>query len=257
MKAPAAMSYLERYLSGEHEQVWAELVAQGKAVRAEPLYSDAVAVARETMRRVRWNIETLIPRLRKIGYEFGYGWLDVRDRSFALNQPAAFSPPSAETRQLIIELERVAGPLPLSLQAFYAVVGSVNFVGTAPTGWRIDENADPLYVYPIEDAVAEYTDWNVAHQELAAADKAGNPGPFRVPIAPDYLHKYNISGGRWYNIALPNPAIDAELDAERHATTFVNYLRICFRWGGFPGWERIETRPDRDLIYLTEGLQPI
>jgi hypothetical protein len=45
------MSYLERYLTGEHEQVWAELVALGAAVRDEPLYSDALAVARETMRR--------------------------------------------------------------------------------------------------------------------------------------------------------------------------------------------------------------
>jgi hypothetical protein len=56
------MIYLERYLVGEHEQVWAELVALGEAVRDEPVYSDALVVARETMRRARWNIETLIPR---------------------------------------------------------------------------------------------------------------------------------------------------------------------------------------------------
>jgi len=37
------MSYLERYLAGEHEQVWAELVALGPAVREEPVYSDALA----------------------------------------------------------------------------------------------------------------------------------------------------------------------------------------------------------------------
>src|SRR2546430_2196928 len=69
------MSYLDRYLAGGQKQVWTDLVALGAAVRDEPLYSDALAVARETMRRVRWNIETLIPRLRDIGYEFGYGWI--------------------------------------------------------------------------------------------------------------------------------------------------------------------------------------
>jgi hypothetical protein len=186
------MRYLERYLSGEHEQVWAELVALGDAVRVEPLYSDALAVARETMRRVRWNIETLIPRLTAAGYQFGYGWLDVGDHDFALSQPAVFSPPSAETRRLIMELEKAAGPLPLSLRAFYAVVGSVNFVGTAPKRWRFDEQADPLYVYAIEEAVAEYAEWKVAAQAGAAQGGPGDPGPFRAPIAPDYRHKYNI-----------------------------------------------------------------
>jgi 3-oxoacyl-ACP reductase-like protein len=65
-------SYLDRYLSGEHEQVWAELVAVGEQVRKEPLYSDAWAVARETMRRVRLNIEQLIPRLVQVDFVFGY-----------------------------------------------------------------------------------------------------------------------------------------------------------------------------------------
>ncbi len=68
-------SYLDRYLSGEHEQVWAELVALGAAVREEPLYSDAWAVACETMRRARYNIELLIPRLEAFGYQFGHSWL--------------------------------------------------------------------------------------------------------------------------------------------------------------------------------------
>lgn len=67
-------AYLERYLRGECEAVWDELVALGAGVREEPLHSDALAVARETMRRARANIETLIPRLRELGYEFGYGW---------------------------------------------------------------------------------------------------------------------------------------------------------------------------------------
>src|SRR6266849_6050327 len=71
----AKTPYLERYLAGEYELVWDELVALGAEVREEPLYSDALAVARETMRRVRKNLEMLIPRLVTIGYQFGYGWV--------------------------------------------------------------------------------------------------------------------------------------------------------------------------------------
>jgi hypothetical protein len=53
----ARTTYLERYLAGEHEPVWAELQALGAAVRAEPLYSDALAVAHDTPSRhtlVEW-----------------------------------------------------------------------------------------------------------------------------------------------------------------------------------------------------------
>jgi hypothetical protein len=42
----------------------------GSRVHEEPVYSDAVAVARETMSRARTNIETLIVRLDNIGYRF-------------------------------------------------------------------------------------------------------------------------------------------------------------------------------------------
>jgi len=66
------MSYLERYVGGEYEQVWDELLALGPVVRQEPLYSDAMAVALETMRRVRSTIEELIQRLLGIGFVFGY-----------------------------------------------------------------------------------------------------------------------------------------------------------------------------------------
>ncbi len=65
------MGYLERYINGEYEQVWAELQALGPAVRSEPLYSDAREVADETMRRVRRNCERLVERLRAMAYKFG------------------------------------------------------------------------------------------------------------------------------------------------------------------------------------------
>lgn len=64
------MTYLERYLKGEHEAVWNELIALGEAVRHEPVYSDAKAVAAETMQRSRRNIEKIYERLKSIGYQF-------------------------------------------------------------------------------------------------------------------------------------------------------------------------------------------
>ena len=47
------MSHLQRYLRGDREQGSADLRALGPAVRETDVWEEAVAVAVETMRRVR------------------------------------------------------------------------------------------------------------------------------------------------------------------------------------------------------------
>jgi hypothetical protein len=117
----ASTPYLERYLAGEYEQVWDELVALGASVREEPLYGDALAVAHETMRRVRFNIEALVPRLEALGYEFGYRW--AAGSGFPSGAPlAVFTSPAPDVAESIAALERRSGILPLSLRTFYEVV---------------------------------------------------------------------------------------------------------------------------------------
>jgi hypothetical protein len=61
----------------------------------------------------------------------------------------------------------------------------------------------------------------------------------------------------YYSVQLPNAAADAILEGEDHGITFVEYLRLSFRWGGFPGWEKYENRPEKELAFLREGLLPI
>lgn len=63
-------TYIDRYLAGERVAVWNELMALGEAVYRKPVQADANAVAEETMRRARRNIEVLIPRLSAMGYRF-------------------------------------------------------------------------------------------------------------------------------------------------------------------------------------------
>lgn len=65
-------TYVKRYQGGEHETVWNELVLLSSNVRQEPIYADALAVAREIMRRVRQDIEILIDRLLERHFLFGY-----------------------------------------------------------------------------------------------------------------------------------------------------------------------------------------
>ncbi|HEY7983409.1 MAG TPA: hypothetical protein VID73_04535, partial [Ktedonobacterales bacterium] len=85
------------------------------------------------------------------------------------------------------------------------------------------------------------------------------PGQSRVaiPLAPDEHFKYGVSGGGSYEITVPNAAADAPLEGEWHETTFVAYLRICFRWGGFPGLHTRRRIPQKDIAFLTHSLLPV
>ncbi len=246
-------TYLERYQNGEHEQVWAELTALGEQVRQEHILPDALAVARETMSRVRENCERIISRLQSIGYEF--------DAEYDY-PPAGLQPPPKNAQQQIADLESQAGPLPLSLRAWYEVGGGVNLMGIHPL-WP-DIYLDPLVVTHIEVAPSEIEDWQASVADIGS-EKAG---PLTISVAPDYYHKADVSGGGPYQIEMPCVAADALLVDEWHDTTFVQYLRECFRWGGFPGFDISHPRnpqrfntdaamPPEHLALLTADLLPI
>jgi hypothetical protein len=224
--------------------VWDELMRLGERVRHEPHFSEALSVSYETMRRTAENVRRLHERLNTIGYRFTY--------------PAeAIAPPIPNVSECIQRLERRVGPLPLSLRAWYEIVGSVNFIGEHPD-WDHEIYSDPLVVDPIDFALAEYQEWRESCQEYGSEAV----GPYTVPIAPDEYHKARGEGVPQlavavYSIMTPNPAADAVLGEEPHHTTFVDYLRTCFKWGGFPGFERVAKPPQKDLEFLTKDLLPI
>ncbi len=238
--AGGRLPLFDRYVSGEYAAVWTELMALGDNVRRDPAAADALAVAYETMQRVESNIRTLIDRLSRLGYRF------------ATSPP--HRPPGRRWRE-IQQLEGLAGALPLSLRAFYDVVGSVDFVAKRRSWWAWGSTArsanlmapdssvapDPLVVYGVEDALAECE--SMDDDERSA-----------VTIAPDDLHKENVSGGDPYTMAVPDPQADGKLLDERHDLLFVDYLRLCFRYGGFPGYEGIDRGVPVELDQLRAGL---
>jgi hypothetical protein len=227
------MNYLERYQSGQYEQVWNDLQNLGADIRTDQHYTQAQAVASETMRRVRRNCEKIASRLQKMGYVFGT-FPDGTRRSYRM---PPLTPPSARMHADVEELEAEAGPLPLSLRTFWQEVGSVDFVGMHPA-WP--DGLDPLVVDPPEGPLSDlFEDEN----EIFAA------------LAPDDLHKDNVSGGDPYGLTLPNPAADFAFMYERHELLFVPYLRLAIlHWGGFPGLEGrgIQFEP---LAQLTADLE--
>jgi hypothetical protein len=118
---------------------------------------------------------------------------------------------------------------------------------TAPVG--PDVNSDPLVVEPY---------FGDLEDDDAHADEEGvESGPHEVWIAPDIVQKTGHSGGEPYSIGFPDPAVDAPFHAEEEFSTFVEYLRVCFRWGGFPGLRASAKPPKEELAFLTQGLAPL
>jgi len=255
------MNYLERYRQGECVQVWTELEALGDQVRKEPIFSDAWAVAQETMRRVRHNLDLLTPRLQELGYVFGYAWVQPWELDWAQSNPPLRTPPPPHVRQILDAFEQKVAVLPLSLRAFYEEIGGVNFVGSHPQWQQLsDEHRyvpnneypygfDPLYVeapsQEFFDALAQWKPYD------------GDDSRYPLEVAPDSFHKMNVSGEGSYEIEVPNAGADAPFLGEWHQTTFVNYLRICLHFGGLPGLEGIESEIAEELAYLRAGLLPV
>ncbi len=245
------MSFLSRYKAGEYEQVWREIWPKyWKEVEQEPFYSDALAVAREMMSRVRENLQILIPRLETIGYEVGYGWTLDAEYERVEEQPPPFSPPLPDIQERLEKLKANGRVVPLALQAWYEMVGSVNLVGKPPASWkpyiasRSPDDVcilDPLEIEPLDDG-------NIHH-----CIRTG-----RLDLAPDEFFKYFYGGGGPYFIQLDSHLYtDAFIEGGwLRSINVVDYLRLAFSWGGFPGLGRLPKRPDKDIAYLTKDLLP-
>lgn len=99
---------------------------------------------------------------------------------------------------------------------------------------------------------SEYECWE---EEDAAAR-----GAFCLDVAPDALHKANISGGAPYGFLVPDACADATfrfLDNVR--IPFVSYLGLAFAHGGFPGMrgQDVGDRASRARRELADGLEPL
>ncbi|RAY15256.1 hypothetical protein DPM19_11125 [Actinomadura craniellae] len=239
--------WLNRYLAGERAQVWHELRQLGDRMRAPGLAEEAQAVCDEMAHRARRNIEMIIGRLDEQGYRF-------HENNDDQTPTEPFAPPGPEAETHLRWLEERLGPLPMTLSSWVRIVGDVWLVGTHPQ-WRNSADADPL-VFEVEGTrhpaggIREY-----AKEEIEYWQEDEQPGPFVLPVAPDHLHKANVSGGGPYGILLPDGCADAHFVGEV-GMPLVDYLTWVFHNGGFP-------RPTNDnaqwdvLFQLRQELQPL
>ena len=222
--------WVQRYRRGEREQVWHELRQLGSGVRDEAFCAEAQLVCDEMAHRARHNVETIVERLRRQGFRF-----HTNDDDQQPVEP--FLPASDEAGALLDRLTELTGPIPLTVASWLRRVGDVWWVGTHPD-WPEASEADPFVLElegrrwpgaPMIDFFAgERDQW----AEGAAEDAA--VGEFVLPVAPDRLHKANVSGSAPYGFRLPDACADAVYVGEV-AMPFVDHLNWVFGHGGFPG----------------------
>lgn len=238
----------------QRQMNWASLVALDYRLRWDIGFrQEAHRIAREIMRTARENVERIVEHLVRIDYRFS-----EPDRIHL--------PPTKMATEWFADYESKGVYFPVSLQAWILEVGSVNFMGSHPNwphpGYLFQDSGagvepwltDPLVIDVPEDFIQqEYKDWQWRCDE----DGSQQAGPFRIPIAPDDIHKANVSGGGPYEVPTELPAVDALVLNERHCVSLVSYLRMAFDWGGFPGFELIDERPAEFIASLKRGLLPL
>ncbi len=238
VRMPKRRDFVARYQAGEYA-VWEELIKHTAAVNKHPdLYDEAMAVARLLMKRVRYNTD--------------------RVRETLIGAGAILADESAPAKKRDLKpIERALGRLPISLHAFWSVVGTIDLAppyekeGPDYGECSLEDEGislialDPLEIdgWEVDDRLDEYlADRAETHDEFAL--------PFFVDIAPDYLGKQHISGGPALCIELspddPDVQVDTWVLEADPGALLVEYLRTSFAHGGFPMLE-VARKPKKKI----------
>ncbi len=241
---------LSRYSAGGFEAVWNEIRSPERI--DGDFREEVMEVAEATMYRVRDNAKLITERLQE------RGWIALlADDSDLRTVPSSND---AAVFERIVEIAKC--PIPPTLLAFWKIVGGINWVWDHRTAepapnLGVDlqlEEMDPLCIDPPAVTIYRFEGWT----EQKNRHDPDLVDPFAIELAPDHYHKAGYSGGMPYTILLPFSGADPILDYEKHALPFIDYLRLCFRWAGFPGLEDHADRSDvrRFVDEFGAGLMP-
>ncbi|WP_119302699.1 hypothetical protein [Dongia deserti] len=227
---------LKRYCAGEFDQVWREI--RSHASLEGEFRDEVMEVANATMRRVAQNADLITERLQTVGWQ-----------ALSSEYQGLRTPPKLSDEAIFSRIAELSGaPIPPTLLAFWRVVGGINWIWDyncdgRPRDLGFDlppEEHDALCVDAPSVITYLFDEW---------IDQKGEAGldlqhRLRIDLAPDCLHKANISGGSPYCIEVPFLGADPLFSDERHGLPFLDYLRLAFRWAGFPGLDRHWARKD-------------
>lgn len=240
-------SLLERYINGDCEKVYQEIAKLSQDAFLPEYHEEIHQILEETFKRVAYNLQIIYDELKALNYVFN------EDPFSAMEEP--FVKPFASTDQLLLNVQQRLQPfgyVPVSLHYFYKYVGGVDFswnYDEQPISWKL---ADPLQIYALPDVleIINNEEWLEEFEEIFKEEEVSF-----LHLSSDVYHKDNISGGLPYSLQLTEKqTIDSKWLFEANETTFINYLRICFEYGGFSGMA--ERTNDQGFINYLNKIKP-
>ncbi len=240
------MDFYHSY-NNDHEQDAYNFIISLGAKAFLPAYRNNIEhLMHDLFTRVQHNLQVIHTHLIEVNYCLNNG------SPHSFDQP--FLKSFANTEQMLKSLNKAVEPfgyIPLSLQYFYRYVGGINFA------WNYEAKpdirwpmADALQIMSLDSLLKTVTDRYWAEE---MQDYIEEGLPFGLAISADDLHKDNVSGGPMYAIAItPEPSVDSLLLYESHNLLFIDYLRLCFKYAGFPGLT--DNAPD-DFVSFSENVK--
>ncbi len=236
-------------LSPSKRTDWAVMVGQAHRLPDPGFKTEAMTIARGLCAEIRAKVEILVSELIATGYVFAFPdcvhVTNVGDLS-EWNEAA----------------DHLGIHLPVFLQAWIVEVGSVNLMGSHPAWPKsaysgIGTNGNDVWYTDalvlevgLEHLRGEFEDWRLNAKEYGATEV----GPFHWGLAPDYIHKANISGGLPYAIDMATPAVDTLLLNSPDCTSLFNHVSNAIWWGGFPGFRYIDATLPEIVVKLREKI---
>ncbi|WP_205942934.1 hypothetical protein [Pedobacter frigidisoli] len=128
------MTFYERYINGNTEEVYQEIYALKQDAFLPENLPEIEKVLTETFKRVAYNLDIIYKELKVFGYLF------KPEPIYNFDKP--LHKPLPDTAILLEKLDHAVKPfgyVPLSMKFFYRIVGGVNFV------WDYETNEDFMW----------------------------------------------------------------------------------------------------------------
>lgn len=218
--------YLQYIKKGEEEIVWNKIAELGDLALTSPYQEDVLLVVNECMKRVSDNFIIAKEELENNGYIFenigdiNHDYCVVEFNTAEIDLP--------KLQELFPE-----GYLPYSLLYFYKNIRAIDFRGSF-SNWDNPYFMDAIYIFSLEVFfIINDTPWEYRIDESSMG--------YKVLISPDEFVKEDTSGGGGYGLELHSTKrIDSNMLGFAEYIPFIEYLRLCLKWGGLAGLEGYE-----------------
>ena len=228
---------VERYTQLAERVVWNEMIAQENVAMNRDDLAEIQQVMTIMIHRVKFNLQYIYQALQQYGFEFS----DFAEHP-KQTQPLIFEPNDITQPLFTLEAKYTEyGFFPLTILEFYKHIRQVDFRGFFPNR-KCQAFLDAFMMVPI-------------HQLI---EQDGYHDDYGVYLSPEAGFKENVSSNGLYGIELTtNQQIDSRFLGffddpaveKQEEILFIDYLRLCFKWAGFPGLEFAARNQVDDYIW--------